>query len=106
MYALYAFTLKSAPTLTLGSQLIPSLLPSRYPPHRLSLSLPRQLREAIKKILKRSPTDAEAEEIIRLLDTDGDGTISKEELFAFVENKRMMQETAILGKSLAATKDN
>lgn len=55
-----------------------------------------ELKKAIVKILKRTPTDEEAEEIVNILDKDRDGRVSVIELLQFVEEKRQQSEVAAL----------
>lgn len=51
-----------------------------------------ELKTAIARILKRAPTDKEAEELASLLDKDRDGRVSVAELTRFVEERREMAE--------------
>ena len=47
-----------------------------------------ELKEAIKKHLKKSYSEKEIEDIFKILDTNSDGKISISELRKFAENKR------------------
>ena len=55
-----------------------------------------ELKEAMVTRLKRTTTDKEAEELIRLIDRDGDGRVSLVELLQYLQTKRDGQEVEVL----------
>lgn len=61
-----------------------------------------ELKGAIKTLLKRSPSEKEAEEIVKVLDKDADGKVSVAELVRYAEEKRAKFEVEDLE---AQTKD-
>jgi hypothetical protein len=61
-----------------------------------------ELKGAIKTLLKRSPSEKEAEEIVKVLDKNADGKVSVAELVRYAEEKRAKFEVEDLE---AQTKD-
>jgi Ca2+-binding EF-hand superfamily protein len=55
-----------------------------------------ELKSAIKKILKRTISEDEAQEIVQLIDRDNDGKVSVRELFQYVETKKEKEEVEAL----------
>eukprot|EP00596_Hydrurales_sp_CCMP1899_P008467 CAMPEP_0119039262 /NCGR_PEP_ID=MMETSP1177-20130426/8657_1 /TAXON_ID=2985 /ORGANISM="Ochromonas sp, Strain CCMP1899" /LENGTH=643 /DNA_ID=CAMNT_0007002923 /DNA_START=641 /DNA_END=2572 /DNA_ORIENTATION=+ len=55
-----------------------------------------ELKSAIKKILKRTINEDEAQQIVQLIDKDNDGKVSVRELFQYVETKKEKAEVEAL----------
>ena len=55
-----------------------------------------ELKEAVQHILKRQPTDEEADRLIDLLDTDNDGSVSVMELMELIKEKKAKIEVEAL----------
>ena len=62
-----------------------------------------ELKEAMVTRLKRTTTDKEAEELIRLIDRDGDGRVSLVELLQYLQTKRDGQEVEVLEKQMQSS---
>jgi len=52
-----------------------------------------EIRDAIKNVLRTHNTDAEADAVVRLLDSDGDGNVTKEELLYYAHITREKRAT-------------
>jgi len=63
-----------------------------------------ELKGAIQSILKRAPTDQEAERIVKILDADNDGKVSVAELVKYAEDKVRNAEVSDLQASVASVK--
>jgi len=64
-----------------------------------------ELKGAIQSILKRAPTDQEAERIVKILDADNDGKVSVAELVKYAEDKVRNAEVSDLQASVASVKE-
>lgn len=63
-----------------------------------------ELKGAIKKILKRSISEEEAQDIVMLIDKDNDGKVSVRELLQYVESKKEKEEVEALEAQIHAIK--
>ena len=65
-----------------------------------------EIKSVISKHLKRNLTDAETDDIVKILDTDMDGKITVLELLQYIESRRVKIEVEVLEERLSISNSN